>query len=37
MGVRALIKTLNMLLVQHIKIELPVIRENIIYLFESKK
>ena len=37
MGVRSLIKTLNMVLVKHIKAELPVIRENLIYLLETKK
>ena len=37
MGVKYLVKTLNMVLIKHIKIELPVIRENIIYLLESKK
>ncbi len=37
MGVRSLIKTLNVLLVKHIKAELPVIRENLIYLLETKK
>ena len=37
MGVSYLIKTLNMVLIKHIKIELPIIRENIIYLLETKK
>ena len=37
MGIRYLIKTMNMILIKHIKIELPVIRENIIYLLENKK
>jgi hypothetical protein len=37
MGVKSLIKTLNMVLVKHIKAELPVIRENLIYLLETKK
>lgn len=37
LGVRALVKTMNMVLVKHIKLELPTIRENIIYLLQSKK
>ena len=37
MGVRYLIKTMNMILIKHIKMELPIIRENIIYLLENKK
>jgi hypothetical protein len=37
MGVKSLVKTMNMVLVKHIKMELPVIRENIIYLIENKK
>lgn len=32
MGVQYLVKTLNMVLIKHIKIELPIIRENIIYM-----
>lgn len=30
-------KTMNMVLVKHIKLELPAIRENIIYLLQTKK
>lgn len=37
LGVRALVKTMNMVLVKHIKLELPAIRENIIYLLQTKK
>jgi len=37
MGIRYVIRTLNVLLVKHIKAELPVIRENLIYLLETKK
>lgn len=37
MGVSYLIKTMNMVLIKHIKAELPIIRENIIYLLETKK
>lgn len=37
MGVRYLIKTMNLVLIKHIKAELPIIRENIIYLLENKK
>lgn len=34
---KSLVRTLNMVLVKHIKAELPVIRENLIYLLETKK
>lgn len=37
MGVQYLVKTMNMVLVKHIKIELPIIRETIIYMLETKK
>ena len=37
MGIKYLIKTMNMVLLKHIKMELPIIRENIIYLLENKK
>jgi hypothetical protein len=37
LGVRALVKTMNMVLVKHIKLELPSIRENIVYLLQTKK
>jgi hypothetical protein len=32
MGVQYLVKIMNMVLIKHIKAELPVIRENIIYM-----
>lgn len=37
LGVKFLMKTMNMILVKHIKAELPSIRENVIYLIEMKK
>ena len=37
MGVKFLMKTMNMILVKHIKSELPSIRENVVYLVELKK
>ena len=32
LGVKALVRTMNMVLVKHIKSELPSIRESVIYL-----
>mgnify|MGYP001411175739 FL=1 len=37
MGVQYLVKTMNMVLIKHIKLELPIIRENIIYMLETKR
>lgn len=37
LGVKALVRTMNMVLVKHIKNELPSIRENVVYLIELKK
>ena len=37
MGVKYLVKLMNMILIKHIKMELPIIRENIIYMLENKK
>lgn len=37
MGVKSLVRTMNMVLVKHIKAELPSIRERVVYLIESKK
>jgi dynamin 1-like protein len=37
MGVQCLVKTMNMVLLKHIKLELPVIRESIIFMLETKK
>jgi dynamin 1-like protein len=37
LGVRSLVRTMNMVLVKHIKSELPTIRESVIYLVELKK
>ena len=37
MGVKYLVKQMNMVLIKHIKMELPIIRENIIYMLEGKK
>ncbi len=37
LGVKSLTKTMNMVLAKHIKQELPVIRENIVYLYELKR
>jgi hypothetical protein len=37
MGVKSLVRTMNMVLVRHIKAELPSIRERVVYLIESKK
>lgn len=36
-GVQHLVKIMNMVLVKHIKIQLPIIRENIIYMLETKR
>lgn len=32
-----MVKLMNMILIKHIKMELPIIRENIIYMLENKK
>lgn len=37
MGVKALVRTMNVVLVKHIRTELPAIRESVIYLLELKK
>lgn len=37
LGVKFLMRTMNMILVKHIKSELPSIRENVVYLIELKK
>lgn len=37
MGVQYLVKIMNMVLIKHIKMELPVIRENIIFMLEGKR
>ena len=37
MGVKSLVRTMNMVLVKHIRTELPMIRESVIYLLELKK
>lgn len=37
MGVKSLTRTMNMILIKHIKTEIPSIRESVVYLIELKK
>lgn len=37
MGVGYLVKQMNMVLIKHIKMEMPIIRENIVFMLESKR